>query len=128
LSKVNNSKITHLYSKPCFLYCPLRICQNGWNPFGVSIIYRIKCWNEIFKLRITEFCRLQLGEQQHETKVIPSTLNPKWRESFEFRYLNTSGTIIQVSWKDNRFLMSQSYSQVNICSPRIINFNAKSAW
>ena len=40
--------------------------------------------------------RLQLGDQQYETKVIPSTLNPKWRESFEFRYLNTSGNTLQV--------------------------------
>jgi len=47
------------------------------------------------------FIRLQLGQQQYETKVIPSTLNPKWREAFEFRYLSTSGDSIQASLWDS---------------------------
>ncbi|KAL5271451.1 hypothetical protein ACHWQZ_G001920 [Mnemiopsis leidyi] len=54
------------------------------------------------------FIRLQLGDQQHETKVIPSTLNPKWRESFEFRYLNISGTTIQASLWDSEVGLSDN--------------------
>ncbi|XP_063688692.1 multiple C2 and transmembrane domain-containing protein 1-like isoform X2 [Bolinopsis microptera] len=54
------------------------------------------------------FIRLQLSDQQFETKVIPSTLNPKWRESFEFRYLSTSGDMLQASLWDSEVGISDN--------------------
>eukprot|EP00116_Pleurobrachia_bachei_P010959 sb/3471221/ len=54
------------------------------------------------------YIRLQLGSQQHETKVVQSTLNPKWRETFEFRYLSTTGDTIQASLWDNEVGLSDN--------------------
>ena len=40
------------------------------------------------------FCEVSLGNQLHRTKVIPSTLNPKWNAQMQFLIKNIERDVL----------------------------------
>ncbi|KAL8203618.1 UNVERIFIED_CONTAM: Multiple C2 and transmembrane domain-containing protein 1 [Gekko kuhli] len=43
------------------------------------------------------YVKFRLGHQKYKSKIVPKTLNPQWREQFDFHLYEERGGIIDIT-------------------------------
>lgn len=59
--------------------------------FHISIIFYS------FLGQSNPYCEVSMGSQEHKTKVIPNTLNPRWNASMQFLVKNLQEDVLCIS-------------------------------
>ena len=58
---------------------------------------------EFFKGKSDTFCEVYLGSQEHRTKVVPKSLNPKWNASMQFLVKDLQQDVLCVTVLDRDY-------------------------
>ena len=43
------------------------------------------------------YCKISLGKDKQQSKLMPGTVNPKWRESFDFNWYDEFDNELKIS-------------------------------
>ena len=65
------------------------------------------------------YCEITMGAQEHKTKVIPNTLNPKWNASMQFTIRDLHEDVLCITVYD-RDLFTPNGMHCSLCESSVV--------
>ena len=89
-----NGEYTYTYM---YMYNHVRTCISAIDPYDMTRS------SPSFSGKSDPYCEVTMGAQEHKTKVIPNTLNPKWNHSMQFTIRDPRQDVLCISVYDRDF-------------------------